>query len=283
VLRRSRKLKDATETERDRLGVDAERLEDFCVLFVFIGIAFDAVVALASLLALLSPLGEKIAYLIANAAIVIGVYGEIRFGHIRGDILKLRLVEAIDHLGVLEIARASAEERAAHAKERTADLEARAAESEKQAHEMGLKAVETELKMQRLSSPRVPDQEKFLKALAGKPSPAKIDVMYAMEGSDCAILAAWTAKLLRDAGWPVDPEYPLVIPRSTDPHVSSAQMEGGQPWGITILEHEPKKSGSPTHALLNALFESLGSPLLAAIKTDRIQKGELRIVVGPRP
>ena len=104
-----------------------------------------------------------------------------------------------------------------------------------------------------------------------------------MEGSDCAILAAWTAKLLRDAGWPTDPEYPLVIPRSTDPNVSSAQTQGGQPWGITILETDPKKSGSPSDALLNALFDSLGSPLLAAVKIDRIQKGDLRIVVGPRP
>ena len=111
----------------------------------------------------------------------------------------------------------------------------------------------------------------------------KIDVVYAMEGSDCAILAAWTAKLLRDAGWPTDPEYPLVIPRSTDPNVSSAQTQGGQPWGITILETDPKKSGSPSDALLNALFDSLGSPLLAAVKINRIQKGDLRIVVGPRP
>ncbi|HUE63214.1 MAG TPA: hypothetical protein VMO78_02465 [Rhizomicrobium sp.] len=283
MLRRARNLKNATDTERDRLRADAERLEDACVLLVFLGVALDAVVALASFLALLSPLGEKVAYLISNTAIAIGVYGVIRFGHVGGVILKLKLVEAIDHLGVLEIARASAEERAAQSKERTANLEARAAESEKQAHEMGLKAVETELKMQRLSSPRVPDQEKFLKALVGKPKPAKIDVMYAMEGSDCAILAAWTAKLLRDAGWPVDPEYPLVIPRSTDPALNSAESEGGQPWGITILEPEPKRSGSPTHALLNALFESLGSPLLAAVKTDRIQKGDLRIVVGPRP
>ena len=229
------------------------------------------------------PLGEKVAYLIANAAIAVGVYGEIRFGHVGGDILKLKLVEAIDHLGVLEIARASAEERAARAKERTADLEARAAESEKQAHEMGLKTVETELKMQRLSSPRVPEQEKFLKALAGKPRPAKIDVMYAMEGSDCAILAAWTAKLLRDAGWPVDPEYPLVIPRSTDPNVSSAQMEGGQPWGITILEPDPKKSGTPAHALLNALFDSLGSSAIGRGQDRQNSKGRSENSVGPRP
>jgi hypothetical protein len=228
-------------------------------------------------------MGEGIAYLLGNAAIAIGVYGEIRFGHIAGDILKLKLAEAIDHVGILEIARAGAEERAAQAKERTANLEARAAESEKQAHEMGLKAVETELKMQRLSSPRVPNQEKFLKALAGKPRPSKIDVMYSMDGSDCAILAAWTAKLLRDARWPVDPEYPLVIPRSTDPNKSAAEMEGGQPWGITILDPDPKKNGSPTHALLDALFESLGSPVLAAVRTERIQKGDLRIVVGPRP
>jgi hypothetical protein len=241
------------------------------------------VVALASLLALSSPLGEKIAFLLANAAIVFGIYGEIRFGRLAGDILKLKLVEAIDHLGILEIAKANAEERAAQAKERTASLEARAAESEKQAHEMGLKMAETELKMQRLSSPRVPDQEKFLKALEGKPRPSKIDVMYSMDGSDCAILAAWTAKLLRDAGWTVDPEYPLVIPRSRDPHVSSAQMEGGQPWGITILDPEPKKNGSPTEALLDALFESLGSPVLAAVRTERIPNGDLRVVVGPRP
>ena len=283
MLRRARSVKDATKTEREHLRADAGRLEDFCVLLIFLGIAFDAVAALASLLEVSSPLGEKFAYLVANTAIAIGVYGEIRFGHVGGDILKLKLVEAIDHLGVLEIARASAEERAAQAKEGTAELEARAAESEKQAHEMGLKAVETELKMQRLSSPRVPDHEKFLIALAGNPRPAKIDVMYAMEGSDCANLAAWTAKLLRDAGWPIDPEYPLVIPRSTDPIVSSAQAEGGQPCGITILETDPKKSGSPSDAILNALFDSLGSPLLAAVKTDRIQKGYLRIVVGPRP
>ena len=283
MLRRARNLKDATETERDQLRKDAERLEDDCILLIFFGIALNAVFAFASLLALLPPVGEGIAYLLGSAAIAIGVYGEVRFGHIGTDILRLKLAEAIEHLGVLEIARAGAEERAAQAKERTADLEARAAQSEKHAHEMGLKAVETELKMQQLSSPRVPDQEKFLKALARKPRPAKIDIMYSMDGSDCAILAAWTAKLLRDAGWPVDPEYPLVIPRSTDPHLSSAQMEGGQPWGITVLDPDPKKGASPTHALLDALFESLGSPVLAAVRSERIPPGDLRVVVGPRP
>ena len=109
-----------------------------------------------------------------------GSWANSRSGRGGGDTLKLKLVEAIDHLGVLEIARASAEERAAQAKERTAKLEARAAELEKEAHEMGLKAVETELKMQRLSSPRVPDQEKFLIALAGNPRPAKIGHWYSL-------------------------------------------------------------------------------------------------------
>ena len=283
MLRRARNLKDTTDTERNRLRDDAERLEDDCILLIFLGIVLNVVIAFASLLALLPALGEGVAYLVGNAAIAIGVYGEMRFGHVGTDILRLKLVETIDHVGLLEIARASAEERAAQAKERTASLEARAADSEKRAHEMGLKAVETELKMQRLSSPRVPDQEKFLKALVGKPRPSKIDVMYSMEGSDCAILAAWTAKLLRDAGWPVDPEYPVVIARSTDPHKSSAQMEGGQPWGITILDPDPKKDASPTQALLDALFESLGSPVLAAVKSERIPDGELRVVVGPRP
>jgi hypothetical protein len=219
---------------------------------------------------------DRVAGFAVNGLIAASVFGELFFRGRSADAQNEKLRRSNERLALFELENGLIEERAAEALER-------AAGSERKAQEMAFKATEAQTALQRMSSPRVPDEEMFLRALEKQPMPAKIDVLYSMDGADCASLAAWIAKFLRDAGWPVEPEYPLVIPRSQAPNITSAQLEGAQPWGITILVPGGQGRGRAVNALVDALFESLGSPLIAAVSAEKIPNGHLRVVVAPRP
>jgi hypothetical protein len=90
VLRRAKSVKNASDVERDALFNDAERIETWCANTVLGAIVLEAVVWI-------SPLGPflfKLGNFVADAAVAIGIYGEVRFGHVAGNILKIRLAEA---------------------------------------------------------------------------------------------------------------------------------------------------------------------------------------------
>jgi hypothetical protein len=272
ALRRQKGLIDANDGELNVIVSSGEMLAGFWCLPIVAALAAEAVFAAFPLP---SPL-DRVAGFAVNALIAVSVFGELFFHRRSADVQDEKLRRSNERLAKVALENGILEERATEARER-------AAVSERKAQEIALKAAEAQIILQRLSSPRVPDGEMFLGALQEQPKPAKIDVLYSMDGADCASLAAWIAKYLRDAGWPVDPEYPLVIPRSAVPNITSAQLEGAQPWGITILVPGGKGSGGPANALVNALFESLGSPLIAAVRTEKIPHGNLRVVVAPRP
>ena len=272
ALRRHKGLINANDGELDFIISSGDLLAGFWCFPIVAALAAEAVFVAFPLPA---PL-DRVAGFAVNGLIAISVFGELFFRGRSADAQNEKLRRSNERLAHVELENGILKERAAEVLER-------AAESERKAQEIALKATEAQITLQRLSSPRVPDEEMFRRALAGKFRPAKIDVLYSMDGGDCASLAAWIAKFLRDAGWPVDPEYPLVIPRSAVPNISSAQLEGAQPWGITILDPGGQRSGGSANALLHALFDSLGSPLLAVVRTERIPLGSLRVVVAPRP
>jgi hypothetical protein len=102
-LRRAKNVKNAPETERDALLEDAERLENWCVLLVFAGIALEAVIAAAPLAANLSPLLAGTGNALADAAVALGVLGELRFGNVAGAVLKIKLADANTELAELHV------------------------------------------------------------------------------------------------------------------------------------------------------------------------------------
>jgi hypothetical protein len=101
VLRRAKNVRSALETERDALLEDAERLENWCVWLVFAGIALEAVIAAAPLIVSLSSILTGIGNTLADAAVAIGVLGELRFGNVAGAVLKIKLGDAIERAAKL--------------------------------------------------------------------------------------------------------------------------------------------------------------------------------------
>jgi hypothetical protein len=98
VLRRAKNVKNANDAERNALLDDAERIETWCANLVLGAIVLEAVVWISPLCPFLFKLGN----FVADAAVAIGIYGEVRFGHIAGDILKMRLAEAIERAAKIE-------------------------------------------------------------------------------------------------------------------------------------------------------------------------------------
>jgi hypothetical protein len=99
VLRRAKNVKNANDVERNALLEDAERMETWCANLVLGAIVLEAVVWISPLCPFLFKLGN----FVADAAVAIGIYGEVRFGHVAGDILKMRLAEAIERAANAEL------------------------------------------------------------------------------------------------------------------------------------------------------------------------------------
>jgi hypothetical protein len=109
VLRRAKNVRSAPETERDALLEDAERLENWCVGFVFAGIALEAVIAAAPLIVCLSSILTGIGNTLADAAVAVGVLGELRFGNVAGAVLKIKLSDAVERAAKVDLARVALE------------------------------------------------------------------------------------------------------------------------------------------------------------------------------
>jgi uncharacterized membrane protein len=92
VLRRARNVKNAKDAERNALLDDAERIEAWCAWLVLGAIVLEVVVWIAPLCPFLFKFGNAV----SDGAVAIGIYGEMRFGHVVADILKILLAEAIE-------------------------------------------------------------------------------------------------------------------------------------------------------------------------------------------
>jgi len=99
VLRRAKNVKNANDAERDALLSHAERIETWCANLVLAAIVLEAVVWISPVCPSLFKLGN----FIADAGVAIGIYGEVRFGHVAGNVLKMRLAEAIERASAAEL------------------------------------------------------------------------------------------------------------------------------------------------------------------------------------
>jgi hypothetical protein len=98
VLRRAKSVKNAAEAEREVLLEDAERIETWSAWLVLSAIVLEAVTWASPLCPFLFKLGN----FVADAAVAVGIYGEMRFGHVVADILKIRLAEAIERASAVQ-------------------------------------------------------------------------------------------------------------------------------------------------------------------------------------
>jgi hypothetical protein len=99
VLRRAKSTESADEAQRNALLEDAERIETFAARLVLSAIVLEAATWVIPLSSLLFRLGN----FVADAAVAIGIYGEMRFGHVVGHILKVRLAEANERAANAEL------------------------------------------------------------------------------------------------------------------------------------------------------------------------------------
>lgn len=99
VLRRAKNVKNANDAERNALLDDAERIETWCANLVLGAIVLEAAVWISPLCPFLFKLGN----FVSDAAVAIGIYGEMRFGHVAGDILKILLAEAVERAANAEL------------------------------------------------------------------------------------------------------------------------------------------------------------------------------------
>ena len=109
VLRRAKNVKNASDPERNALLDEAERIEAWCAWLVLGAIVLEAVLWISPL----CPFLFKVGNFFADAAVGLGIYGEMLFGHVVGDILKIRLTDAVKRAGNLEKEAADARERVA--------------------------------------------------------------------------------------------------------------------------------------------------------------------------
>lgn len=162
VLRRAKNVKNASDLEQDALIDDAERIETWCANLVLGAIVLEAAVWISPL----SPFLFRLGNFVADAAVAIGIYGEVRFGHVAGGILKMRLASAV--------------ERAANAELETERLRA-------------------QFSWRRLSSEQI---EKFLAVLTDKPK-LSIRIEYVGADPESNTFAHEIGGLFKKAGWKV--------------------------------------------------------------------------------
>jgi hypothetical protein len=216
--------------------------------------------------------------------------GRAALGASQAGDAQAQLAEAIERLvqvefdnGAMEVNLERATNDLAQTNRALAAANELAAKLGRDAQELRLKAAEAETRFQRLSNPRVPNRDTFLKALDGQAKPTKIVVSHSSDGADCGVLAAWIAAFLRDAGWQVDPPFPSALPNHGHSGLTPAQVAGGQPWGVTILDRDLSKKDGAGRALFNALREAMPGELVASSRTEILPDGELKVVIAPRP
>jgi hypothetical protein len=172
VLRRAKSVKNASEIERDTLLDDAERIETCAAWLVLGAIVLEAVVWMSPL----SPSLFRLGNFTADAAVALGIYGEMRFGHVVADILKIRLVEALSNAD------------AAHMRADAANA----------------RAEQARLELQKFRAPRGPLLATMLgdaKELLGRYAKTQFDTAYGYPNQEQGVLVGLIQHCLIEAGW----------------------------------------------------------------------------------
>jgi len=165
-------------------------------------------------------------------------------------------------------------------------------------------AREAELKTEQLRKelgPRTINLDSFVESLRDKPG-LSVEIYYLRDDPDSSRLASSLWLALLKAKWHGD--RPTAIPPK-DPSISGDYESpwplpltvGGQPGGVTLVEHQPKsmmivspefreymkgpnREGTPFAALFNALQGSLG--LVWYSRHPSVPENKLRVVIAPR-
>jgi hypothetical protein len=254
VLRRAKTVKNASESERDALLDDAETLETWAAYLVLGAIVLEAVVWASPLCPFLFKLGN----FVSDAAVAVGVYAEMRFGHVVADILKIRLADAVLQAG--------------EAKERAAKAELRIEELRTQ------------------TRPRVFNFNRaaMITALDGRPK-VPIEILFDEDESDAAALASAIYGAFRSASWratipaPIPPDPPA--PAGLEVAYASGPkhfIQGMQAWGLSVVKRESDNILESLEAVQHALAISTGQGISGA-ENDFVSPGMIRVMIGPRP
>lgn len=172
-------------------------------------------------------------------------------------------------------------------RERT-DAELKLAELNARAAEANARAKSAQLELQRLSSPRKFNFEKF-KVIMGddRATRAKVEVLYVRDCPDCMTLAAFIRLALLGAQWEVLKYGPLEEPTGEQAHLSSAMAVKGYSYGVTVvgkapsyLPFENKPYGDLNFAINFALGETNG---VIGSKDESMPDDVVRVVIAPRP
>jgi hypothetical protein len=161
-------------------------------------------------------------------------------------------------------------------------------ESDVKIAEANARAKEADLAVQKYKQPRNLDIESFSETLKGVP-PAKVQVLYVRECTDCSWVAQFIGSFLNTAKWeaewgPIDEKAAASGPWRMQPSAISVR---GYPWGITVVAKDisQEKLNSPEGASQNALVEALRKSYEGVTMTfDRDLPDDLiRVVVAPKP
>jgi hypothetical protein len=162
-------------------------------------------------------------------------------------------------------------------------------QTEQKISEADARAAEAKVALEKYKQPRNLDVDSFLERLKGVP-PAKVQVLYVRECTDCAWVAQFITSFLETARWesgvsPIDEAAAATGPFR---QYSSPLSVRAYPWGITILAKDvsPEVFDSPKGASLKALFDALLKsfhPSVSMAFDKELADGLLRVVVAPKP
>jgi hypothetical protein len=160
----------------------------------------------------------------------------------------------------------------------------------KEIAEANARAVEASLALQRLSTPRMLDVQPFKAELAGISPPAKLELLYVEECSDCFLLASMMGAVLNDMKWPYElaplkklesgPSWLLGLPATMQHRAKST--------GVSVVSRHVReiniKDKSTEAAVARAIFSSI---MFAAANFQwagdpEMPEGEIKIVIAPR-
>lgn len=190
-----------------------------------------------------------------------------------------------EKIAILELDAAKSNAEAAKANQRIAELSTQSEELKKATADANARAAEAQLALQKYKGPRNLEIEPFLAKLATAP-PAKVQVVYVRECTDCFWLGQFIASFLVTAKWeswygPIDE---VAVTKGPFPQHPSALSLRARPWGITILAASVDnfgKAGTSLEALFQALLPTVGGDLTVTNDPD-LPTDIIRVVIAPK-
>ena len=194
---------------------------------------------------------------VADAAIAIGVVGEVWFGRLDGKCQTELRKRSNNKLGA----------------------------AEKIAAEAHKAAAEAELQLEQLKrrfAPRWIDPQAVAEALKGVHPPRKIEIVYPRENTEAHRLASLIFGALWLAKWPAgNPVSIESILSGGSLNVPTILLAGGNSHGVSISSCDPvKDETTPSWALEMALLHAIGE--ISRGIDERFAPGEIRVVVGSK-